>query len=66
MGVSPVRFRTIRRIDAACAMLLAPDQTIASIAVALGFSDEYHFSRRFKQVTGLPPREFRRRLPQHG
>jgi AraC-like DNA-binding protein len=66
MGVSPVRYRTIRRIDAACALLLAPEQTIASIAVALGFSDEYHFSRRFKQVTGLPPREFRRRLPQHG
>ena len=32
------------------------------IAEHLGFSDEYHFSKRFKQVTGLPPSEFRRRM----
>jgi AraC-like DNA-binding protein len=63
-GVSPARFRSIRRIDAACVLLYSPTQTISAIAQKLGFSDEYHFSRRFKQITGLAPREFRRRLPQ--
>jgi transcriptional regulator GlxA family with amidase domain len=64
IGVSPGRYRATRRIDAACALLQQPDLTMQAIATRLGFSDEFHFSRRFKQITGLSPREFRRRLPQ--
>jgi AraC-like DNA-binding protein len=64
MGVAPARYRSTRRIDAACALLQHPTRTIAAIAAELGFSDEFHFSRRFKQITGMAPREFRRRLPR--
>ena len=63
VGVSPGRYRTIRRIDAACALLQDARLTTQAIAAQLGFSDEFHFSRRFKQITGTTPREFRRRLP---
>lgn len=64
VGVAPARFRLIRRIDAACAMLQHTELTVKAISARVGFSDEFHFSRSFKQITGLPPTEFRRRLPE--
>lgn len=64
MGVAPGHYRTIRRIDAACALLQQSDATIQAIAFQLGFADEFHFSRRFKQITGVAPSEFRQRLPE--
>jgi len=63
MGVSPGRYRAVRRIDAACALLQRHELTLYDIAATLGFSDEFYFSRRFKQVVGLSPRAFRRTLP---
>lgn len=35
--------------------------SISEIAFGWGFSDEAHFSRRFKAQFGCPPSEYRRR-----
>ncbi len=59
-GVSPVLYRTERRIAAACRLLTLTTMTHQRIAVYLGFSDEFYFSKRFKQVMGISPREYRR------
>ena len=64
VGVSPGRYRLIRRIDAACAMLQHTDLTVKAIAARAGFGDEFHFSRSFKQITGMAPTAFRRHLPE--
>ncbi len=58
-GVSPAKYHTLRRIDRACELLLNEDLTSKEIAHHLGFSDEYHFSRRFKQIVGVSPSGFR-------
>jgi AraC-like DNA-binding protein len=62
MGVPPARFRAERTVEAACHLLQYTGLSGAKIAERLAFSDEYHFSRRFKQVRGETPAAFRRRL----
>lgn len=48
------------RINRAKVLLLSTEDKLAAIAAAIGFSDEYHFSRIFRKLTGQPPGEFRR------
>lgn len=60
-GVSPGLYRTQRRIAVACRLLEMTTMTHQRIAEYLGFSDEFHFSKRFKQIVGDGPREYRRR-----
>ena len=55
------RYRAGRRIETACDLLQYTTMTGAQIAERLGFSDEYHFSKRFKELRGKSPRQFRRR-----
>jgi AraC-like DNA-binding protein len=62
-GTTPAHYRTIRRIEAAKALLrFNPNITNREIAETLGFSDEFHFSRRFTHIAGIPPRTFRQGL----
>ena len=61
MGMPPARYRAERRIDVAGDMLIYTRMTCQTIAETLGFSDEFHLSKRFKQFKGVTPRDYRRR-----
>jgi AraC-like DNA-binding protein len=63
VGVPPARYRRMRIVDRACELMQSGELTDKQIAGQLGFCDESHFSRRFKETTGVAPRQFRRRLP---
>jgi AraC-like DNA-binding protein len=65
-GMSPVSYRTRRRMEVACRLLELTTMTHHTIAEHLGFSDEFHFSKRFKQHVGMSPREYRRRTVKYG
>lgn len=41
-------------------MLFDTDKTIFEIAVAVGFQDQRYFSKRFKQIVGKTPSEYRK------
>ncbi len=60
IGISPQRFVKKKRIDNACVLLHHSDKTIEAIAEETGFSDRYHFSRIFKQITGVSPARYQK------
>jgi AraC family transcriptional regulator, arabinose operon regulatory protein len=58
---TPMQLYTSMKIQRACQLLQSRNQTIKSIAYTLGFFDQYHFSKVFKQVMGIAPKTFRSR-----
>jgi AraC-like DNA-binding protein len=62
-GMSPSRYRSMRSIDRACELMAEARWSDREIAAKLGYSDEFHFSHRFKELTGRTPRQFRAALP---
>jgi AraC-like DNA-binding protein len=61
-GESPGQYQKRRRLDWACAAIYQGEHTIKQIADELGFCDVFHFSKAFKQVVGITPSEYRRRV----
>ncbi len=47
------------RITYACQQLSTADNELAAVALSAGFSDQSHFTRVFKNVTGITPGVFR-------
>lgn len=64
VGVPPGRYRTVCTFDRACELIQQGGLTDRQIAHSLGFCNEFHFSRRFKQVVGRTPSQFRYDYPQ--
>jgi len=58
-GEAPKRFRDAARIAAAKDLLRTSSMSNRELAAALGYSDGFHFSRRFKQAVGVSPRMYR-------
>jgi len=48
------------RIHKACQMLMHSDRQVSSICYAVGFNNVANFNRRFREVKGVTPSEFRR------
>lgn len=60
VGESPRRFHTRSRVEQAARLLREQGFTVSAAALHVGFSDARHFSRVFKGITGMPPREWGR------
>lgn len=57
--LSPVKYVTRLRVDYAKELLLSKRYTVTEIAAMCGFENVYYFSRVFKEVTGVPPKQYR-------
>jgi AraC family transcriptional regulator len=60
VGSSPMAYVSQRRIERAKQLLPSCESSIAAIAADLGFCDQSHFIRRFREATGVTPARFRR------
>ncbi len=59
-GHAPIEFVQHQRVQRACYYLDATTEPIGYIAEQVGFEDQFYFSRVFRKVTGMPPREYRK------
>jgi FixJ family two-component response regulator/AraC-like DNA-binding protein len=58
-GVPPHHYLTQRRLELAQALLTTTELPLSEIAYAVGFSDQSHLARRFRQALATTPRAFR-------
>ncbi len=61
-ALPPHRYLTQLRVDAA-RVLLAQGHQAVEVAGAVGFSDQSHFIRRFKAITGVTPGRYQGLAP---
>lgn len=54
-SVSPIQYIRMFRVEKAKAMLCGEYVSIEEVAYAVGFSNPYHFSKTFRQITGQQP-----------
>lgn len=57
-GISPIKYLHNYRISKAKAMLLSDYGSINQVAESTGYSSIFHFSKMFRQYTGMSPSEF--------
>lgn len=59
LRMSPSDYVLALRIQEARRMLAMTSKSVAEVAFATGFYDQSHFTKRFRQATGMTPSEYR-------
>ena len=62
-GQTPGRYLSGRRIERAQELLRSANLTVTEVCMLVGFSSLGSFSRRFRELVGCSPTEYRRRTP---
>ena len=58
-GYGVLEYQTRQRMARARELLDTTDLSVGDVATSVGFTDPFYFSRRFRQVHGMSPREYR-------
>jgi AraC-like DNA-binding protein len=64
-GKTPLQWQLARRIDLAKSLLVESDLAVAEIAAQLGFTDQAHLTKAFRQIAGDTPAAWRRMRQTH-
>ena len=57
-GISPHQYLIKSRIERAKELLLQKHQSVADVALQVGFTSQSNFTRHFKKLVGATPRKF--------
>lgn len=60
IGISPHQCRLRALVQKACERLIETQDSVQEIAYSLGFDDPLYFSRVFRSICGISPREYRK------
>lgn len=58
-GKCPVEFFIHLKMQEACKLLKSTDYYIYEVSSELGYTDQYYFSRIFKKVVGVSPKDYK-------
>lgn len=60
MGITPLQWQLAKRVELTKKLLGESDLPVASIAAQLGFADQAHLTKVFRQIVGETPAAWRR------
>ncbi len=66
LRMTPMQYLRGIRIQAAQKMLVTTSRSLAEIAVDVGYTDQSHLTKRFREVTGITPAVYRKRFLRIG
>ncbi|RVU30999.1 AraC family transcriptional regulator [Neptunomonas marina] len=58
VGLTPHNWLTLLRLERACLLLKRATLTLAQVAIEVGFYDQSHFVRTFRQYYGIAPSKY--------
>jgi len=62
LRMTPMQYLRTVRIQAAERLLTTTSSPLAEIAVDVGYTDQSHLTKRFREVTGMTPAAYRKRF----
>lgn len=61
-GCAPRDYLNLLRMHKACELLLSSDLSVKEVAAKVGYTDQFHFSRKFKKFYGISPVQYRKKV----
>ncbi|WP_459556190.1 AraC family transcriptional regulator [Lacunimicrobium album] len=61
-GKSPIAYLIEARVQRATELLRSTEKNVTEVAMEVGFNDSNYFSRQFRKLMHLSPREYRKRV----
>ena len=62
MGITLFEYLHKIKVEFACKLLMDGDLSVLDVCLDSGFNNVSHFNRKFRQITGITPREYRDRI----